>query len=281
MRRAAFTARFKNTQLPLLLTLSSTADWPNQIMFPVGQSIAFVQKSARSREQWQGMIQTLGTFQPNQTHQLLPIGSPPPKQAPASKCLCDSGIGAYGDALLEALFRRALDGAKAPLVTRAADPNTLASRREFLYSHLEPMQDVDPNGPFLMVQVDPKVIGGHGDIFNPRIVDFLIQFVFLSEVKRTSQQLSPAPATPVPLPAAAAQSTAPPNTGACFTVRPGPDEPVYRIHLEDPLPKETRLVRVEYREGSGTFVDRWLGSEEREFPFRLARSLASDFSSRS
>jgi hypothetical protein len=271
VRRAASTANFKKTQLPLLLTLSSKADWPNQIMFPIGQSIAFVQKSARSRAQWQGMIQTLGTFQPNQTHQLLPLGDAPARQTHNIQCLCKSGILGYADQVLDSLFRRALAGPKAPVLTPFADPDTLASRREFLYSHLEPMQDVDPNNPFLMVQVDSTVIDGHGDIFNARIVDFLIQFVFLSEAKRTSELLNPGARAAASVPAAPVPPS-PASNGACFSVQPGPDEPVYRIQLEDALPKESRLVRVEYREGSGTYVDRWLSSEQRNFPFRFSRT---------
>jgi hypothetical protein len=278
VRRAAATARFKDTQLPLLLTLSSAADWPNKTMFPIGQSIAFAQKSARSREQWQGMIQTLGTFQPNQTHHLLPIGDPPPKKAPKAKCLCDAGISAYGDALLESLFTRALAGDNADFVTPLADPNSLAGRREFLYSHLEPVQDVDPNGPFLMVQAHKDVIGGHSDIFNPRIVDFLVQFVFLSEAKRTSLQAqlasnTEAAASAAPSPTVApAPATAPPGPAACFSVKPGPDEPVYRVHLEPVLPPRSRLVRVQHADGA--FVDRWVDLDEREFPFRFARTGA-------
>ena len=54
-----------------------------------------------------------------------------------------------------------------------------------LYSRLEPVRDVDPNNPFIMASVDPAMIGGHSEIFNPRFLDFLIEYIVLSEIKRS------------------------------------------------------------------------------------------------
>ena len=51
----------------------------------------------------------------------------------------------------------------------------LAAYQEMLYSRLEPVRDVDPNNPFIMASVDPAIIGGHSEIFNPRFLDFLIE----------------------------------------------------------------------------------------------------------
>ena len=48
LRRAASTANFSEDQLPLLLTLSSEADAPNTILFPIGQALASSQKAGSS-----------------------------------------------------------------------------------------------------------------------------------------------------------------------------------------------------------------------------------------
>ena len=60
----------------------------------------------------------------------------------------------------------------------------MAEYQEFLYSRLEPVRDVDPNNPFMTVQVDEDLVRGHGDIFNGRFLDFLMEFVIKTEVKR-------------------------------------------------------------------------------------------------
>ena len=36
-----------------------------------------------------------------------------------------------------------------------------------------------------MARVDPRVIGGHSDIFNPRFTDFLIEYLIQTEIKRS------------------------------------------------------------------------------------------------
>ncbi len=54
-----------------------------------------------------------------------------------------------------------------------------------LGSRLEPVRDVDPNNPFVMASIDPAVVNGHSDIFNARFLDFLIEYVVRSEIKRS------------------------------------------------------------------------------------------------
>ena len=267
LREAASAATFNSSQLPLLLTLSSEKDTPNQILFPIGQSIAFAQKAARSREQWQGMIQSLGTFRPNQTHQLIARGSPPSHRVRVAHCQCDSGIAQYRDLLLDALLNQAGE---------AGDLPPTAPRREYLFSRLEPMQDTAPNNPFFMVQVDDRVIGGHSDIFNPRTVDFLLEFMFRTEVRRSSVRLG----TPQIVRSDDNRTAvSPPSQQAaqCFEVRRSPDGPVSIVHLRDTLSRRARTVGIDYvGPGSGSNratarIERFLDEKERQFPFTFTQ----------
>jgi hypothetical protein len=101
-------------------------------------------------------------------------------------CQCEAGIRDYGPLLLERLARINESLQKRSLNPPGQSLDELAQgrRREFVHSRLEPMQDVDPHSPFMMVQVDDDVIGGHSDIFNQRIVDFMLEFFLLAEAKR-------------------------------------------------------------------------------------------------
>jgi hypothetical protein len=175
LRRTAALVNFGEQQLPILLTLSSERDRPNQALFPIGQAVALTQKAARSREQWLSMIESVGTYQPNQTHTLIGTDPAPAPRQQRFDCQCDARIQDYADLLLNRLT--------ATYEAKDLDLR-LGTRRDFQFSRLEPMQDSNPNSPFMMVRVDGQVINGHSDIFNKRIIDFMLEFFFLHETKR-------------------------------------------------------------------------------------------------
>lgn len=269
VRRAASEATFSQEQTPILLTLSSVGDVPNKVLFPIGQTLAFFPKAARSREQWQSMIQSLGTFKANHTHQLIASGPAPPKTGRTAPCLCEAGISEYRDVLLAQLLR----GAQAE---KAAEPSGTAAdfahgrRRDFRYSRLEQMQDTDPNSPFMMVQVDGDVIDGHSGLFNARSVDFLLEFIVRSEAKRRLVRTrSDVPVTSRPMPPAPAAAAA--NLPKCFRVTRSPDGPVSIVTLANTLSRQPRYVRIERlaNDRASLLLERKLDSEEREFPFHF------------
>jgi hypothetical protein len=282
VRRAAATATFRPEQLPILLTLSSEADRPNQMLFPIGQSVAFSQKAARSREQWQSMIQSLGTFRAYQTHRLIALDTGFPHYRKVD-CQCDSGIRDYGGLLLNDLddlyqeLRELHDGLRAGQKRDInADAFDHGRRQAFKYSRLEPMQDVDPNSPFMMVRVDDDVINGHSDIFNHRIVDFVIRTFVLAELKRLVvesgvrlEHPSP-PATDPPVPQ--------PGLPACFVVQRSPEGVVSTVKADrSVLPERglTTTVRIDRLDGERPAdrlsLERQIDDTEREFPFTFSR----------
>jgi hypothetical protein len=85
---------------------------------------------------------------------------------------------------LRPLYEALRDPDGGPARVEPKDLLKLGAYQEFMHSRLEPIRDVDPNNPFLMVTVDREVVREHSDIFNPRFIDFLIEFVIRTEVKR-------------------------------------------------------------------------------------------------
>ena len=178
--------RFSPRQVPIFMTLASEADKAVGGFFPIGQAFSTISRAARSRDMWFSMVKGFGMYQPYHTHRLVlrPGEDVPKPQEVEGTCRCKGNLGAFGDALVTRLKRFyteiSKDGGGLP------DPDTLrlAAYQEMLYSRLEPLRDVHPHSPFIMARVDPGVIGEHSDIFNPRLVDFLIEFVVHSEIKR-------------------------------------------------------------------------------------------------
>jgi hypothetical protein len=176
--------RFHPEQVPIFMTLGSEADGAVGGFFPIGQAFATVARAARSRDIWFSMDKGFGLYEPFHTHRLVvkPEDGIPLPERTSGTCRCPSNLGAFGDALVLRLGRlyEHLHTEQPPTVERLR----LAAYQEMLYSRLEPLRDVDPNNPFIMASVDPDIVGGHSDIFNPRFMDFLIEYVIQTEIKR-------------------------------------------------------------------------------------------------
>ena len=184
--------RFDSRQVPIFLTLASEGDGAVGRFFPIGQAFATVARSARSRQIWFSMEKGFGMYEPFHTHRLVlkPGQSAPGDDAASGTCRCKSNLSAFGDALvtrLRELYQTIPDEATITPADRIRliEGLDLAGYQETLYTRLEPVRDVDPNNPFLMASVDPKVISGHSAIFNARFIDFLIEYIVRSEIKRS------------------------------------------------------------------------------------------------
>jgi hypothetical protein len=183
---------FAREQVPMFMTLASEADWAVGGFFPVGNAFSTLARSARSRDAWLRMDKGFGLYEPYHTHRIVagPAGKLPPGDSVSGVCACKSNLGAAGDDIIRGLqplyeqLRRIKADDSGASADRAFDALRLAGYQEMLASRLEPIRDVDPNNPFVMATVDPAVVNGHSDIFNPRFMDFLIEYVIRSEVKR-------------------------------------------------------------------------------------------------
>jgi hypothetical protein len=181
---AASHLRYEPNQLPIFVTLASEGDSAVKFFFPIGQSFNTLFRAARSRQTWFSMMEGFGMYKPFHTHRLVAHTLRPPladTDVPKTPCSCPSGLSTYGDELIRRLepFYRRISGS-----TADNRPLELSAYQEFMFSRLEPVRDVDPNNPFLMVKVDPAVVREHSDIFNPVFLDFLIEFTVRTEIKR-------------------------------------------------------------------------------------------------
>lgn len=184
---------YSPSQLPVLLTMAAENDAAVGLAFPLGQAVSTWSRSARDRKQWQAMLQGVGLYKPYHTHRLelkegVEVTADPKPQSP---CACPSGLQQISDALvrrLEPIYQQIIDDLTGtPDDTGQNQPAAaipLAGFREFLYSTLEPAKPVDPHLPFMTIQVDHRVIDNHGGLFNPRFLDFLIEYVVQIERKR-------------------------------------------------------------------------------------------------
>ena len=179
--------RFEVEQMPIFMTVASDADSAVGGFFPFGQAFATVARSARSRDIWFSMVKGFGLYEPYLTHRLAlkPEEGIPLPESVSGTCRCTSNLGAFGDALVMRLGRlyQYLGDPSTPPPT--PDKLSLAAYQEMLFSRFEPVRDVDPNNPFIMASVDPAIIGGHSEIFNPRFMDFLIEYIIQTEIKRS------------------------------------------------------------------------------------------------
>lgn len=180
---------FDRRQAPIFMTLASENDTAVGAFFPIGQSVATLFRSARSRDAWFSMTTGFGLYKPYHTHRLAlnPTTYPPLPDTAKGACTCPSNLRAFGDALvlrLRPLYEALRDPDGGPARVEPKDLLELGAYQEFMHSRLEPIRDVDPNNPFLMVSVDRDVVREHSDIFNPRFIDFLIEFIIRTEVKR-------------------------------------------------------------------------------------------------
>jgi hypothetical protein len=176
--------QFVPEQVPIFMTVASEGDGPVGSFFPIGQSIATVARSARTREVWLSMVKGFGLYEPYHTHRLvLKPGDVPLPERREGRCRCPENLRAFGDALvtrLKALYQALQQNQAPPPVAQLR----LASYQEMMFSRLEPIRDVHPYNPFVMATMDTRIVSGHSDIFNPRLIDFLIEYVLRSEIKR-------------------------------------------------------------------------------------------------
>jgi hypothetical protein len=187
---------FAKQQLPIFMTLASEADWAVGGFFGPGQAFTTLSRAARSRDFWLRMDKGFGLYEPFLTHRVVAAPTAAPADAPkapprvAGKCRCESNLAASANLILKKLralydlVRTTGAGASGVNVDQALDQLRVAGYQEMAMSRLEPVRDVDPNNPFVMATVDPKIVNGHSDIFNAPFMDFLIEYVVRSEIKR-------------------------------------------------------------------------------------------------
>jgi hypothetical protein len=176
---------FHPCQIPTLVTVASEGDTAVGGFFPVGQAFSTIFRAARSRPIWLSMAQGIGMYKPYHTHRLDLRSQPadgtshPVDKDSSRTCTCPNDFRSNGDALVARLrqFYRHLAADSATL-------GALGGSQEYLLSHLSPVTDVDPNNPFMTIQVDRRIVRDHGDVFNSQFLSFVIEFTARIDHKR-------------------------------------------------------------------------------------------------
>jgi hypothetical protein len=130
---------FQETQPPLILTVSSEADWATKIAFPIGQWLG----SARSSRE----LATLGNYSPFRTHTLT--------RTTSADCKTDGGFD-------EKLYLAGL---------------CLQRERQRVSEDRNSLLPVQPYNPFVVARTTSDMISSHTDIWNPAFQNWLFELI--------------------------------------------------------------------------------------------------------
>jgi hypothetical protein len=151
---------YQPTQNPRLVVVASHADWAVRDVFPVGQSLWMFFHPAY----WgcgTPCLLGLGHFQSQITHMLHGIGTQPAVQDGGGKCGCRALDPSAG-------FQRTafdVDGVKQQTVGKGITLTPVPGKAK-------------QHSPFLVIETNKSVIREHSDIFNSRIMDFIVNYIY-------------------------------------------------------------------------------------------------------
>jgi hypothetical protein len=177
-------ATYASSQSPILLTLSAENDGPRKTVFPIGRFFSLLSQGIASREQGEAVRVALGNDSSQVTH-FLKLDPSADWQGPdPASDGCGSGVEL--DARQREAFSAGNLGNRLPTASdlRGALIATKLAGEVHLYGTvLTPKPGVDPDLPFLVVQVSKHIINGHNGFFNPRLINFLVGYIARAEAK--------------------------------------------------------------------------------------------------
>lgn len=201
----ARTSRFDRCQTPVLLTVSSEADWPNRRYFPIGQVVLTQEQGVlRDSQQKHEVHTSLGNFRGQVTHCL--------KADPGDDCTSIPGYGSAQPGPQGADSPRETAARAAAATTEHKDPcaQPLGAGGKFADTVLYRVNDdgqannpvMPSNSPVMLARATGELIPGH-DLFagakTEKFKGFLVKFVHdliyqkLGQ-RRAAHEREPAPA---------------------------------------------------------------------------------------
>jgi len=161
------------TQLPVLLELTSEADWATRYVFPLGRWFSTWFEKTRDRQRFNAVTGTLetideadakitavGHFKPYRTHTLYPIQ----QQERASLKPMSAADSVQLFLQTSADWMHDKPGSKIPFGNVMLERNMTSAGRN----------------PYLITYVDKHLITDHNDIADPRIIEFIKQLILIS-----------------------------------------------------------------------------------------------------
>lgn len=171
----------------LLVTISAKNDVYNRFWFTFGRRFSAIWDTfTRNTSQREASIRALGHYEPFHTHTLTKNDSPkmaglfPEPQKTKRDCGCKYAAN-------EGQMKLLADAVWHKYPASGADPLGIAAPAENdcdTPSCLTAEGKCDPNNPFKVIWTDDGIVDGHSDIYNPRLLDFLVRSVATSDVDR-------------------------------------------------------------------------------------------------
>jgi hypothetical protein len=183
---------YRADQRPVMMTVTSSADWATRIAFPLGRKVSTFFERARSDGQEDSIIRTVGHADRYQTHKLEWLGAPPDPDEPAFV----KEEGACGCPYLEptsefnwrAFFSNRIANSLLPSGARP-EQNPLPARwfkNERQYENvygpdvrLTGDGNYSANYPYLVIKADEGIIKDHNTIYSEPFVRFLHSFFLI------------------------------------------------------------------------------------------------------
>jgi hypothetical protein len=161
------------SQLPVVLELTSEADYATRYAFPAGRWLSTRFEKTRERTRWNAVtrqqetiaeskanVTAVGHFQPYVTHRLYPLGDRKPAQVKALSA--DDSMRLF--AQTSADWAHDQPGSKIPFGDVMLERTLTSAGRN----------------PYLLTYVDKRLITDHNDIDDPRIIEFIKQLILIS-----------------------------------------------------------------------------------------------------
>ena len=186
------------------MILASEADLPNKSLFPLGRFVELLSVDMDDPVSWTSVLHSVGNYIPFRTHRLEPepnsqSASTFHRRRPkaAGECRCDFDLDEYSEDIKEQIAKLTNEVRASEIQSdtnsslKELQKETFKGRNEL--QHISPLQlrplqsgqnSLAPNAPFLVVSVDPSIIDGHNDIFNPALISFLIKWITMQDLKR-------------------------------------------------------------------------------------------------
>jgi|GEM_PF-1148466 len=206
-------AQFGAMQTPVMMIVSSEADWPNHRLFPFGRFLSVLHEPFGNGPQFSQKLNAMGWYKAQLTHCLALDGGPGcdgaapkvvkfdmTKEPTADAHRPGSSTCPEADAItLDVGQAKRFAGVWTeefllhPERIQLASDFAAAGAR---FYRTEPA--LDPNNPFVVVKATREVSGDHNDMFNPTLVSFLVRYAAGTQLKRLAPRILAGMAHQVP-----------------------------------------------------------------------------------
>lgn len=167
---AAVRKWYADGQLPLVAIFTSETDQATKTAFPIGRRLSTIFEKYRDGGQKQADRQAVGHFEPYRTHELRP--HPEAEAAASNRSEAEKKMTDVTDL-------RAAQSVRQQWINLSSRNGWSLDLGGATLTH---QGKSHPRNPLYVVAVDKRIIDGHGDIWNPRYIDFLRQFILFTTI---------------------------------------------------------------------------------------------------